>query len=219
MEALLALFLSALLAIACGQTNSGLTIRILSTVNKEKLDTTLSSVYANMLFRSLCRAPGNKAIVRFNPVDGTADVMDESQGLDNETLRVTSCMFEEMDSHVTCSDTPHFCQLNNDCIAEIKSSCSPHNLRTMHYVDVTVSTVDMHLVVEDCMVLCEEEGYREVDPYRGGNGISDWAVGLIIAGVILGASLLVVGAVIWKIRDSKIVRENHHKNHHINYVR
>ncbi|XP_055860154.1 uncharacterized protein LOC106069880 [Biomphalaria glabrata] len=218
MAAVLLFSLSALLgliAIVHGQSSQDLTIRIVKENTKDYLDTKLKDAEGHILYLSLCRGSGNQAIVRINPSGGTSEIMDESGGLTKDTKGVTSCMFDSP-SNVSCKEGNHFCELNNNCVAEIKSSCSPSNMRTMHYVDVTLSSAEGLLIVDNCLVLCEAEGYKEVDALSEGNGISDLAVGLIIAGVILVASLLVIGAVIWKIRDSKLLRKHH--VHHIHYV-
>ncbi|KAH9490757.1 hypothetical protein Btru_051180 [Bulinus truncatus] len=212
--------------IGLGHSRPDLIIRIVNS-NGETLDTHVPLLMERMLYRSLCRAEGNHALLRLNPVDGTADVMDEMQGMTNETDRVTSCLFEDSDRHVSCVDSPHYCQLNNECVVEIKSSCSPTNMKTMHYIDVTMATEEKHLQIMGCLAFCEDEsflgGAAGEDPSSSGGdgrGITSLTLGLIVAGVILVASVLVVGAVVWKIRDSRLMRDQHKdKLHHIEYVK
>ncbi|KAH9490758.1 hypothetical protein Btru_051182 [Bulinus truncatus] len=203
-----------------GQSSSDLTIRIKDPTTKQISDTRVPLNLGHVLFLSLCKSQGNPVTLRINPLEGTADIMDEDQGLTNQTKGVTSCRFDDSDSHVTCTNSPHFCELNNVCVAEIASSCSPAKIRNMHYVDVTMTTEGSHLMLDKCLALCEEEGFQDGDSFSSAasQGLSDLALGLIVAGIVLFASLLVIGAVVWKIRDSRLIREHHHKTHHIHYV-
>ncbi|KAI8767653.1 hypothetical protein BgiBS90_028959 [Biomphalaria glabrata] len=186
-----------------------LTISIVNPELDATLDTKLPAELISKLYTTLCESGGSHNIVRTKPEDGRSGIIEEGQRLNTNSRFVTSCMFEDSPPNKTCS----FCEANRACVAEIRSSCSPSDMRSMQYVDVTLSTSFRELVVDNCEVLCQQKWFRGDEPIvSASSSISDLAVGLV-AGVIVLASLLVAGAVICKIKDSKSVREEYNDNH------
>ncbi|XP_059173664.1 uncharacterized protein LOC131954150 [Physella acuta] len=170
----------------------------------------------------MCRGvPGDSFIVRIDPNSGKTEIVDNSIGISNRTKGVESCM--PPSPPVTCT-SKHFCAIGSFCTVNIMIGCAdevgPTRWEKIPEVEVTLADFQGHLTLEKCFVMCLDTGFIEEGLDRHHQGLSYMAIGFIVAGVIVLASLLVIGCVVWKIRDvRRIERPRRLSQHHIHYVK
>ncbi|XP_059172075.1 uncharacterized protein LOC131953067 [Physella acuta] len=181
---------------------------------EEELDT--------LLYGLMCKSSGNSFTVRISLSLSSTDLIDEQLGLKNSSKGAKFCMFSKEHNPVKCS-YPSFCTVGNNCVATLKSVCpkrgSISRWLNTEMVDVKIDQVGGEIKVVSCYARCEpaeEEMELDVNPKQS---VSYLAMGFIVAGVILAASLLVIGVVVWKIKNTKLLDPERQKNHHVEFVK
>lgn len=189
----------------------------------ETQDVHMEEELDHLLYGLMCKSAGNRFTVRISPSASSTDVIDESTGLNNASDGAKNCMFPGPANPVKC-DKENFCTMGNNCVASIMAVCPRHGTVSRwlmtQIVDVTLDAVEGEIVVVRCYTRCESDEKDEFHDHTDENGLSYLEIGFIIAGVFAGASLLVIGLVVWKIRDTKYLEHpDRHKHIHIHYVK
>ncbi|CAL1528538.1 unnamed protein product [Lymnaea stagnalis] len=174
----------------------------------ETLDVGIEQQMDHQFFKSMCRSIGNEVTLRVSLVDGSIHFLDENSGLSNLTDGAMSCLPVGVSNPIKCTESS-FCNQESDCTATLVSVCPKHGASTTwmmtQNVDVTLSVVGDDLVISRCYAMCENSYQQHVQGDEDESGISNLALGLIIAGVILGAFLLVIGVIFWKFKDQSMI--------------
>lgn len=84
-------------------------------------------------------------------------------------------------------------------------------------IDVTIDGRNKELVIVHCIAVCQAD-VSAGSAKSESNGLSELAIGFIVAGAMVAAALIVGAVIIWKIRQNRLPSEEH-KPHHIDYVK
>ncbi|XP_059161554.1 uncharacterized protein LOC131944732 [Physella acuta] len=113
---------------------------------------------------------------------------------------IMPCVPKPDQNELTCvnyTDQNTTCNLFIDlpCKAKPGRSRWEANLLTDITVKKETNLNDTLFTIDDCQVVCLDIGYFYEDVYSGGNGISYELTGIIAAGVVIVASLVIFGSV------------------------
>ncbi|XP_059172087.1 uncharacterized protein LOC131953074 [Physella acuta] len=185
-------------------------------------DVKIETVLEYQLWDHLCKTPGNPFAVRIGPDMGSTDIINEDNALHNGSEGAKYCLISPVLNPVKC-DHENYCTSGNVCQVTLKSIC-PKKGKISRWanterVDVTLDIVDGELKVVTCYGKCVTDQDDDTEEDEA-HGISYLAVGFIVAGVIVAASLMVIGAVVWKIRSTRrLDPDKPHHQHHIEYAK
>jgi hypothetical protein len=162
------------------------------------------------LYGLMCQYEGNRFTVRISPSEGVTQVIDDSMGLTNKTPGAQRCTMSKTPQRVSCVNTG-FCTLGNICAATIRAPCVGNKVLTRRavtkYVDVTLDKEDGKIMVVKCFTMCVAPLIEEPMSRSKTGDLSYLAVSFIVAGVMLAAILFVGLIIVYKIRDSHMVRK------------
>ncbi|CAL1528535.1 unnamed protein product [Lymnaea stagnalis] len=209
----------------CACQQSRITLHMDSTVPDPEggaKDLVLSAVVLRTVNSIFCHgSAGDSFVIRIDPNSGNMEIIDNTVGFSNRTKFIDSCM--PASNPVQCTTT-HVCTTGSNCVVNLAVDCAqtqgPKKWEKIPQIEV--SLVDRHgeLAMENCFVMCLDSGFAEEGLDLGHQGLSYLAIGFIVAGTVLAGSLLVIGFVVWKIKDMRrFERPQRNSQHHIHYVK
>ncbi|XP_059173684.1 uncharacterized protein LOC131954163 [Physella acuta] len=186
----------------------------------ESRDIRIEDKWENTISRGICRAPGNKITFRLSPGDSATDLMDESVALTSRSVGAQQCTPTTLPDPVSCKNGK-FCSQGNNCTITIISVCpgfeSKSSWDMTEAIDVTIGLVNGDVVLSSCFAVCQSTA-DAVLPSQG-RGLPEAAVGVIVAGVIVLAAVIVGVAILCITRRSGIVNRTNEKLHYMEYAR
>lgn len=130
-----------------------------------------------------------------------------------------SCMYATPRDRVSCKEE-NYCTRGNICNLTITAVCpaikSKSSWLNTEAIDLTIGGHDGEVFLSGCITVCQSKSDDEIP--QESKGLSELGIGFIVAGVIVGAALLVGGVIVWRIKQNRLPDEGEHKKHHIDYV-
>ncbi|XP_059171744.1 uncharacterized protein LOC131952863 [Physella acuta] len=199
-------------------SRSHLTIRLYDPLQQLYIqDLQIEEKFETIIAKGVCQGPGNTMTFRLSPGDGGTDLLDENSAMTIQEEGAHSCIYTG--PAVSCK-YQHYCTTDNTCNITINSACpafgSKSGFEMTESIDITIDGQDKELHFVHCIAVCQADvkpGSNKSQP----KGLSELAIGFIVAGAMVGAALIVIGIIVWKIRQYKPPSEDH-KQHHIDYA-
>ncbi|XP_059173660.1 uncharacterized protein LOC131954146 [Physella acuta] len=222
-----ALLLAVHLSLVESQIRSHLTFHLVTLDQGSVVQSEDVSLESNMEYtqsREICKSPGNVFTYRISPGNGGTDLMDDTESMTSDTKGALSCLYPTTltNNTVTCKFAK-FCTEKNNCTAALLNVCpetEEHSSWEMtQAMDITIQEVGERIVVTRCFAVCQNAdriggNYGDKDA----PGLSDLAIGFIVAGVIVLAFVIVGASICWRIVIYKNFGEEKKKVKRVEFV-